>query len=199
MCIPGHFKSQFNSKDTCELCPQGRYTDAKDQTFCKFCPEGQYGSESGASRCLACGVGTYTDKKGRLECEPCDPGYSQPLTGSFGCIACPEGHFAEQNRASVCSKCPAGTEAQSKSSAKCTTCETGRYQVHTPTFIRLHIENIKMYTLFSNQSISQLPTAHRSPPGFRWRHALQAVPEGYIREHYRTHCLHKMSGGKVQH
>jgi hypothetical protein len=53
-CLAGQFIKEVNSKDTCEDCKAGQFTDSSNALKCEACDPGEYQKEEGKTACLPC-------------------------------------------------------------------------------------------------------------------------------------------------
>lgn len=126
-CEKGFYYNE--SKQECEGCALGKFTDEKGQTECRECQQGRFQSEPGKSECGLCTAGTFSIG-GQEVCTNCERGTWQNQTGQSKCFECfgespkmttesasatsqeeclcPEDYFLPVGGMDVCEECPDG-------------------------------------------------------------------------------------------
>ena len=92
-CLPGTITSTA-ARETCSLCPAGKFQRAYGQTSCAPCTRGFYCKE-GAAEPVPCPAGSYGNATGLYspgQCTPVERGYWAPL-GSRLPEDCPPSGF----------------------------------------------------------------------------------------------------------
>lgn len=74
----------YKNGESCEICPEGSYTDKLGSIECVPCPPGRYGRIKGASS--------------QNMCYPCNEGFFNREEGQSSCLSCPDNKY-----------CPIGT------------------------------------------------------------------------------------------
>ena len=131
-CEKGKKAPNDGTKNKCEDCPPGEYSDDIGYTYCKTCQAGQFSNNG-------------KDQYGSTDCEPCKAGYYAPSSGSSGCMKCPAGHYTNKAKgADACKaastgyyvgetnanslphlqqyKCPIGSYTSTPGQEQCTSC-----------------------------------------------------------------------------
>ncbi|GMH98757.1 hypothetical protein TrVE_jg2081 [Triparma verrucosa] len=111
-------EGQAASGGTCEICPNGKYSDTNDASQCKFCSAGKFFPSTGAtslSDCTDCPTGRYSVEYAALgECTACVSGKYNENTASTlasSCNDCARGTYntnVGSGAASDCVFCPTG-------------------------------------------------------------------------------------------
>ncbi|GMH61433.1 hypothetical protein TrRE_jg7742, partial [Triparma retinervis] len=123
--------------EVCEICPIGKYNDAKDGSQCTICPAGRFNSNTNStaqSDCENCPVGRYSVEDATVaECTVCNVGRYNPHLGSTlstACVYCEAGKYGETEGAGTCTFCPSGkanpSATGSSSSSVCSDCVAGK-------------------------------------------------------------------------
>ena len=124
-------KISFKGSDSCELCPQGKWS--KLQIKCMDCPKGRYSFTVGLQsqdECSLCPIGKYNDEIGLVnenECKFCKNGHIgiiEGATSNYSCLPCEQGKFRDTLR--DCIICDDG-HVSKEGQDQCNICPKGKF------------------------------------------------------------------------
>ena len=132
-CLPGSY-SATEKAQSCNLCPEGKFTSTAGNTACETCTEG-YLCVKGSSAPQPCSGGTHANQTvlnvtGYLssldQCIVCPKGTSCSV-GSAEPAACLPGSYSATEKAQSCNLCLAGEYQDESGSTACKVCTSGFY------------------------------------------------------------------------
>eukprot|EP00808_Paulinella_micropora_P031445 g38250.t1 len=203
--------TQHVGPSTCELCPEGRYSNKNRTTDCTDCPAGTFNNITGQTEtgCKDCPVLFYSDG-GAANCTPCT-NTSNNIRCKEGCgmgfyrvgndcIPCSPGTYQDEQNQQQCKVCGPGKYTDESGAKSCTDCPLGRARlspVGTPR------ENATVCPLCKHgyyQDVKGQPTCKSCLPGFyidsEGTTACKDCTRGYFSLLHSPECT-ECPGGKI--